>query len=179
GIDPLEHRNAQRAAASAASMKSITFEAAAHAYIAAHRGEWRNQKHAQEWPDSLRRHIFPTLGPLPVATIDTALVVKALKPAWNKVPETAARLRGRIEAILDWCAGSGFRPGDTPARWSGHLEHLLAAPRKRQVKHLAAIPWREVPAFMAKLRAIDSVSARAFEFLILTAGRSGEVLGAT
>jgi integrase len=179
GIDPLQHRDAQRAAAAAASMKSITFEAAAHAYIAAHRDEWRSQQHAQEWPASLRRHVFPKLGSLPVATIDTPLVLGALEKVWQTAPETGARLRGRIESILDWAAVSGYRPkGDNPARWNGHLQYLLAAPRKRHVEHLAAMPWREVPAFMTKLRAVDSVAARALEFAILTVVRSGEVRGA-
>jgi integrase len=175
GIDPLQHRNTQRATAAAASMKSITFEAAAHAYIAAHRDEWRSQKHAQEWPASLRRHVFPTVGSLPVATIDTPLVVQALKEVWQSAPETGARLRGRIEAILDWATVSGYRTGDNPARWSGHLEYLLAAPRKRRVEHLAAMPWRDVPPFMQKLSGTDGVAARALEFAILTAARTGEV----
>jgi len=179
GIDPREHRDAQRAAAAAASMKSITFEAAAQAYIAAHRDEWRSEKHAQEWPSSLRRHVFPTLGSLPVATIDTTLVVKALESVWQSAPETGARLRGRIEAILDWATVGGYRSGDNPARWNGHLEYLLAAPRKRRVEHLPAMPWREVPMFMEKLRTIDGVAARAFEFLILTAARTAEICGAT
>jgi integrase len=178
GIDPKQHRDDQRAAATAASMKSITFEAAAHSYIAAHRDEWRSEQHAQEWPRSLAKYVFPTLGSLPVATIDTPLVVKALKPAWEKVPETAARLRGRVESILDWCTVSGFRQGDNPARWSGHLEYLLAAPRKRRVEHLPAMSWRELPAFMEGLRAIDNIAARALEFAILTAARSGEIFGA-
>jgi len=179
GIDPLEHRNAQRAATAAASMKSITFEAAAHAYIAAHRDEWRSQEHAQEWPASLRRHVFPTIGALPIATIDTALVVRALENVWQSAPETGARLRGRVEAILDWATVSGYRSGDNPARWNGHLQYLLAAPRKRRVEHLPAMPWRDVPAFMKKLRALDSVAARAFEFLILTWTRTSEVRNAT
>jgi integrase len=178
GIDPKQHRNAQRAAAAAASMKSITFEAAAHAYIAAHRDEWRSQEHAQEWPASLRRHVFPTLGTLPAASIDTALVVKALENVWQSAPETGARLRGRIEAILDWATVSGYRKGENPARWRGHLQHLLAAPRKRRVEHLAAMPWRDVPSFMEKLRAIDGTGARALEFAMLTAARTGEVRGA-
>jgi integrase len=178
GVDPLQHRDAQRAAVAAANMKSLTFEAAAHAYIAAHRDEWRSQQHAQEWPRSLTQHVFPTLGSLPVSTIDTALVVKALGNVWQSAPETGARLRGRIEAILDWATVSGYRTGDNPARWSGHLEYLLAAPRKRRIEHLAAMPWRDVPSFMQKLRGTDSVAARALEFAILTAARTGEVRGA-
>jgi integrase len=178
GIDPRQHRDAQRAAAAAASMKSITFEAAAQAYIAAHRNEWRSQEHAQKWPASLRRHVFPTLGTLPVASIDTALVVKALGKVWQSAPETGARLRGRIEAILDWATVSEYRSDENPARWRGHLEYLLAAPRKRRVEHLAAMPWRDVPSFIEKLRAIDNIAARALEFAILTAARTGEVRGA-
>jgi Arm DNA-binding domain len=122
GIDPKQHRDDQRAAAMAASMKSITFEAATHGYVTAHRDEWRSQQHAQEWPRSLAKHVFPTLGALPVASIDTPLVVKALSEVWQSAPETGARLRGRIEAILDWATVSGYRSGDNPARWNGHLE---------------------------------------------------------
>jgi integrase len=177
GIDPKQHRDDQRAAAMAASMKSITFEAATHGYVTAHRDEWRSQQHAQEWPRSLAKHVFPTLGALPVASIDTPLVVKALSEVWQSAPETGARLRGRIEAILDWATVSGYRSGDNPARWNGHLEYLLAAPRKRRVEHLAAMPWREVPKFMEGLRAIDGVAARALEFLILTSARSQEIFG--
>jgi integrase len=178
GIDPKQYRDDQRAAAAAASMKSITFEAATHGYVAAHRDEWRSEQHAQEWPRSLAKHVFPTLGALPVASIDTPLVVKALSDVWQSAPETGARLRGRIEAILDWATVSGYRGGDNPARWNGHLQYLLAAPRKRRVEHLAAMPWREVPEFTAKLRAIDGVVARAFEFLVLTVTRTGDVRGA-
>jgi integrase len=179
GIDPKRHRDSQRATTAAASLKSITFEAAAHAYIAAHRDEWRSEQHAQEWPRSLSKHVFPTLGALPVASIDTPLVVKALEAVWQSAPETGARLRGRIENILDWATVAGYRTGDNPSRWNGHLEYLLSAPRKRQVEHHAAMPWQQVPAFMQTLRALDSVAARALEFLILTAARTGEVRGAT
>jgi integrase len=179
GIDPIEARAAERAAKTAASAKAMTFEQAALAYIAAHRNEWRSEQHAQEWPSSLRKHIYPTLAKIDVAAIDTALVVKALEPIWGKVPVTASRLRERIEAVLDWCTVAGLRQGDNPAKWSGHLEHLLAAPAKRKIKHLAALPWREVPEFMAKLRATDSVQSRAMEFVILTAARRGEVRFAT
>src|SRR5262245_2541406 len=141
GIDPLEHRRAQRAAADAASMKSITFESAALAYIAAHRETWRSEQHAKEWPRSLAMHVLPVLGKMPVAAIDTAAIVKALEKVWATRRETASRLRGRIEAILDWATVSGFRAGDNPARWGGHLKHLLPAPSKRRVEHHAAMPW--------------------------------------
>jgi integrase len=177
-VDPIEHRRADRAAWLARNAKIMTFEQAARGYIAAKRDEWRSRQHAAEWPASLRKHIYPTLGKIEVAAIDTALVVKALQPIWSRIPESASRLRGRVEAILDWCTVSGFRQGDNPARWGGHLEHLLAAPSKRRIKHLSALPWREVPAFMEKLRATDTVVARAMEFTILTAARRGEVRGA-
>jgi integrase len=179
GIDPIEHRRQQRAATAAASMKSVTFEAAALAYIAAHRETWRSEAHAQQWPSSLRRHVFPTIGSLPVAAVDTAAIVKALTPVWGAARETASRLRGRIESILDWATVAGYRTGDNPARWGGHLEHVLPAAGKRRVIPLAAMAWQSVPGFVAELRNVDSVPARALEFAILTAARRGEVRGAT
>src|SRR5262249_20210040 len=133
-----------------------------------------------EWVSTLARDVSPAIGKLPVETIDTGLVVRALKPVWERAPESASRLRGRIEAILDWAAVSGFRAADTPnpARWPGHLEHVFAAPSKRAKEHLAAMPFADVPAFMAKLRAVDTTAGRALEFLILTAARRAEVLHA-
>ena len=119
------------------------------------------------------------LGPLPVGTIDTPLVLRALKSVWENAPETGSRLRGRIEAVLDWATAAKYRHGDNPARWSGLLEHLLPAPRKaKPVVHHAAMAFAELPAFVAKLRGVNSVGARALEFLILTAARTGEVFGA-
>jgi len=179
GLDPIAHRDAERSATVAASAKAMTFEQCANAYMAAHRQEWRSQQHAADWPSSLRKHIYAPLGKIDVRSIDTALVLKALQPIWSGIPETASRLRGRIETILDWASVAGLRQGDNPARWQGHLEHLLAAPGKRQVKHHPALPWAELPAFMAKLRATDSTVARAMEFLILTAARKGEARFAT
>jgi len=180
GIDPIEDRKQRRAAQAAAARRAISFDECARAYMAAKRAEWRSAKHAGEWVSTLARDVSPAIGKLPVETIDTALVVKALKPVWERAPESASRLRGRIEAILDWAAVSGFRVADTPnpARWPGHLEHLFAVPSKRAKEHLAAMPFADVPAFMAKLRAADSTAGRALEFLILTAARRGEVLGA-
>jgi integrase len=180
GIDPIEHRKAQRAAQAAAAGRAMSFDECARAYMAAKRSEWRSQKHAGEWVSTLARDVSPAIGKLPVGTIDTALVVKALRPVWERAPESASRLRGRIEAILDWAAVSGFRPADTPnpARWGGHLKHVFAAPGKRAKEHLAAMPFADVPAFMAKLRAVNSIAARAHEFLILAAARRSEVLGA-
>ncbi len=179
GVDPIEQRKLEVAAKAAESAKAVSFEQCAHAYIAAHRNSWRSEKHAQQWPASLRKHVLPVLGSLTVAAIDTPLVLKVLKPVWESAPETASRVRGRIESILDWATVSGFRQGDNPARWSGHLEHLLAAPRKlKPIEHLAAMPYRDAPAFLAQLRDVETVAARAFEFLILTAARRNEVIGA-
>jgi integrase len=178
GIDPIAHRDAERATRIAAQAKTMSFEQAALAYISAHRSTWRNEEHAQQWPASLRRYAFPVLGKIDVAKIDTPLIVRSLEKIWQPKQVTASRLRGRIESILDWATVSGFRSGDNPARWSGHLEHLLAAPGKRRIEHHAALPWREVPAFMQRLREIKTVAARALEFAILTAARAGEVRGA-
>jgi integrase len=126
------------------------------------------------------RSRFPKLGAMPVTDIDTAAVLSALEPFWNERPETASRVRGRIESILDWAKARGLRDGENPARWRGHLENLLPARRKvRRVEHFAAVPYDEVPGFMAALQGEDTVMARALEFLTLTAARSGEVLGAT
>jgi integrase len=178
GIDPIEHRKAQRAAQTAAAKRSMTFDECARALIAAKRNEWRSEKHAKQWPQTLARDISPVIGRLPVDAIDTALVVKALTPVWQRAPESGSRLRGRIEMILDWATVSGLRRGDNPARWGGHLEHLLPAPRKiRRGAHLPAMPYVQVPSFMQKLRGVEGTTARALEFLILTAARRGEVLG--
>jgi integrase len=178
GIDPIDHRDAERAARAASTAKVATFEECARRYIAAHRQEWRSEAHAQQWPITLAG-VSHVIGKLPVAAIDTGLVVKALTPVWDRAPVTASRLRGRIEAILDYAAVSGYRPaGDNPARWSGHLEHVFTALPKRQ-RHFAAMPFDEVPGFVEKLRKIGSTAARTVEFIILTAARRNEVLGAT
>src|SRR5262245_60338302 len=179
GIDPITRRDEQRAAKAVANAKAITFAAATDAYVRAHGASWRNAKHAREWPASLRKHVFPTLGKLPVAAIETPLVLKALAPIWERTPETANRIRGRIEAVLDRAAVSCRPQGDNPARWSGCLEHLLPSPSKaKPTQHHAAMPFAEAPTLMAKLRAEQGVAARALEFLILTAARSGEVFDA-
>jgi integrase len=180
GIDPIDRRRAERAAGTAARAKLMTFDQCAAAFIAAHRNEWRSERHAKQWPTTLTAFASPTIGRTPVAEVDTAAVVKVLEPIWYRVTETAKRLRGRIEAVLDWAVVGGYRPpGDNPARWAGHLEHLFASPSKLKGKrHLAALPFREVPAFIEKLRAVPGTMARAIEFTVLTACRRSEVLGA-
>ena len=179
GKDPLTERGAVKAAALAAAAKSVTFKDAAARYIEAHRAGWRNAKHAAQWETTLGTYADPVFGRLAVQAVDTALVLKVLEPIWHEKTETASRLRGRIEAILDWATVRGYRQGDNPARWRGHLDKLLPARAKVQkVQHHAALPFEELATFMTALRAETSTAARALEFAILTAARTGEVIGA-
>jgi integrase len=179
GSDPITHRDASRAAARLAGARVITFKQCAESYIKAHRVGWRNAAHASQWESTLRAYAYPHIGALSVQAIDTSLVMRVLEPIWTTKPETASRLRGRIETILNWARVRGYREGENPARWKGHLDHLLPAKSKvRRVQHHAAMPYAELPGFMSALRELDSVAARALEFLILTAARTGEVIGA-
>ena len=179
GLDPIDARRAERARIELETAKALTFKACAEQFIAAHSAGWRNAKHAAQWTATLKTYAEPVIGSLPVHRIDTALVMKILEPLWSKKPETAGRLRGRIESVLDWATVRGYRTGDNPARWRGHLDKLLPARAKvRRVKHHAALPYDHLPDFMAALRAQEGISARALEFLILTAARTGEVIGA-
>jgi integrase len=178
GTDPIEQRDASRAAARLAAIKAVTFKECAESYIRGHRASWRNAVHASQWENTLRTYAYPHVGTLPVQSIDTSLVLKVLEPIWTTKPETASRLRGRIERILNWAKVRGLRGGENPARWKGHLDHLLPAKSTvRRVKHHAAMSYSDVPAFIALLREQDGIGARAFEFLILTAARTGEVIG--
>jgi integrase len=179
GHDPIEIRKARIAENRLASIKAMTFEEAARACIASHSAGWRNVKHGLQVRKTIETYALPIIGKLPVQAIDTALVLKIIEPIWETKTETASRLRGRIEAVLDWAKARGLRAGENPARWDGHLDHLLPAKGKlRKVQHLRALPYAEVAAFMTELRKDTAISARALEFLILTATRSGEVLGA-
>lgn len=180
GIDPLDARNAEKLGAALDRARAMTFDQCATAYIAAHRGSWKSAKHAAQWESTLATYASPVIGTMPVAAVDTALVVKVLNPIWKEKTETATRLRGRIESILDWATVSKFRVGENPARWRGHLDNLLADPAKvSRVSHHAALPWEDVGSFMVDLRGREGIAARAVEFGILTAARSGEVRGAT
>jgi integrase len=180
GKDPITEREAARAEASLVAAKAMSFDDCATAYIAAHRAGWRNLKHAAQWSSTVATYCSPVFGKLPVQHVDVGLVMKAIEPLWATKPETAGRVRGRIERILDWAKVRGFRDGENPARWRGHLDHLLPARGKvRRVKHHAALPYAEIPAFVTALRGRDAVAARALEFAVLTAGRTSEVLGAT
>jgi integrase len=180
GIDPLEARAKAQDQAALEKAKALTFKAAAETYITAHRAGWKNEKHAAQWPATLETYAYPIIGALSVQAIDTTLVMKVLEPIWRVKPETAGRVRGRIEAVLDWATARGFRKGENPARWRGHLSKLLpAASKVRKIKHHAALPHPELPNFLASLRTQDGVAARALEFTILTAARTGETIGAT
>lgn len=180
GKDPLDARRSIKQAEAVERAKAMTFDQCASAYISAHRSGWKNEKHIGQWENTLEAYASPIIGALPVAEVDTALVVKVLGPIWETKTETATRLRGRIEKILDWATVSKYRQGENPARWRGHLENLLANPNKiAKVAHHPALPWREIGGFMVELRKQIGTAARALEFTILTAARSGEVRGAT
>jgi integrase len=179
GIDPLGVRRAQRQQALLDAARRITFQECADRYIAAYAAGWRNAKHKQQWENTLRDYTYPVIGPLAVADIDTTLVLKVLEPIWETKAVTAHRLRGRIERILDWAKANSYRQGENPARWRGHLAQILPAlARKATVNHHEALPYAEIPAFMAALRAQDGIPARCLEFTILTATRHGEARGA-
>ena len=178
-IDPIEQRKEVRQTARIEAAKPMTFAQCAEKYIDAHKAGWKNAKHAAQWQATLDTYVHPIFGSLPVASIDVGLVLKALEPIWNTKPETASRVRGRIESILDWATARKHRAGDNPARWKGHLDHLLPARSKvAKVQHHAALPYIEIGDFMQQVRGLEGVSPRALEFAILTATRTGEVIGA-
>lgn len=179
GRDPLAEKVAERAAAAVEAAKVISFKSCGESYIEAHRAGWRNAKHAKQWAATLETYAYPAFGTLPVQAVDTGLVLKAIEPIWKTKTETANRVRGRVESILDWATARGYRQGDNPARWKGHLDNLLPARGKVQrVTHHPALPYVEAGAFVADLRKRSSSSALALEFLMLTVTRTGETLGA-
>ena len=180
GADPVADKQATRAAAIAARASATTFQEAAAKYIAANEAGWKSTKHAAQWGATLETYAFPVFGQMDVKGIETNHVLTVLEPIWATKTETASRVRGRIESVLDWAKVRGFRSGENPARWKGHLDHILPPPKKvAKVKHHAALPYQEVGAFMAALRSSEGMGAWALEFAILTACRSGEVRGAT
>jgi integrase len=179
GIDPLEERRSERMKAKLEAIAGTTFRECAERYVASHQVGWKNPKHKQQWRNTLATYAYPVLGAIAVGAVDTGLVVKVLEPIWTTKPETASRLRGRIESVLDWAKARGYRQGENPARWRGHLDHLLPARHKvRAVRHHAALPYGDVPIFLAELRHRDGIAARALELAILTATRTSEALGA-
>ena len=178
-VDPIERRKAERREKKTETARTMTFDDCAAAYIKAHEASWRHPKHHQQWTNSLARHVSPAFGRVPVGSIDIGMVMHVLGPIWAKTPETASRIRGRIESVLDWAKSCGFREGENPARWRGHLSNLLPRPSKvRAAKHYAALPYAEIGPFMSQLRSRNGVAAAALEFLILTAARSSEASGA-
>ena len=178
GRDPIAERDAQRAALAAATAKRMTFDECVASYSRAHSPKW-SAKHAYQWGSAMTRFASPVLGKLPVDIIDVSFVVRVLEPIWHERPEVASRLRGAIESVLAWATVRQFRSGDNPARWTNHLEELLPSRREiLPVEHFAALAYRDVPGLIAKLRERSGIVGRALEFLILTASRSGEVLGA-
>ncbi len=183
GIDPIDARRAERArraaetAAEAATM--VTFRMAAEGYIRDNKAAWRNARHAAQWPATLESDVYPVIGDVAVSDVNTGHVTRILTPIWKTKPETASRVRGRIETVLDYAKVHGWRTGENPARWKGHLANVLPARAKvAKVAHHAALPWAEIGAFMAELEKQDGMAALAFRFTILTAARTGEVIGA-
>jgi integrase len=179
GVDPLEHKQAERAGKALERAKAITFRQAAARYIAANRRGWKNIKHAAQWEATLETYAYPFIGALPVQAIDTALVMAVLDPIWSTKPETASRVRGRIESIIDAARARKEYIGENPARWKGHLETLLPKKSKvRRKRKQPSLPYDQLPAFMQDLRARDGITASALEFQILTAVRPGNALKA-
>lgn len=180
GTDPIDHRDAQRLARRLEEAKSVTFRQCADQYIAAHKAGWRNTKHAAQWGATLETYAYPVLGDLPVQAIDTDHVLSVIEKLWLEKPETAQRVRQRIEAVLDSATARKKRIGENPARWRGHLSKLLPKRSKvRAVVHHAALDYRDMPAFFEDLQKRTAVSARALAFTVLTAARSGEVRNAS
>jgi integrase len=180
GVDPLTDKRARKIAARVAHDNMLTFAECAELYVESQTPGWSNPKHIEQWRSTLKNLAGPTIAHLPVDQVDTALVTRCLEPLWTTKTETASRLRGRIEAVLDWATVRGYRKGDNPARWRGHLDKLLPRPSQvARVKHHPALPYTEVGAFMQELRGGAGTASRALEFTILTATRTNEVIQAS
>lgn len=177
GRDPIEARNEAKREAAGSGM---TFGEVAALYIASHEDAWRNGKHRAQWHSTLKTYAGPEIGKLPVGKVAVSHIMNVLEPMWRAKPETASRLRGRIEAVLDYATARGWRKGENPARWKGHLANLLPNRSKiAAVEHHAALPWDESPPFMRALAVQKGTAALALRFTILTAARTSEVTGAT
>lgn len=181
GIDPLEERQRDAAealaAAQAAKVAGMTFKAVAETYIGANEGSWRNDKHRQQWKNTLATYVYPVIGELPVAEVGTAHVLQILEPIWKTKAETASRVRGRMETILDAAKARGYRDGENPARWRGHIAQILPVRSRLTRGHHKALPYDAIPAFVGALHQREAVAALALEFTILSAARTGEVIG--
>lgn len=179
GIDPIEDGRRAKARLAAEIHACMTFGEAAKRYIASHEKGWKNAKHAQQWQRSLDMYATQVLGKVPVRDVSLPMVLKVLEPIWASKTETATRLRGRIESIIDWAIARGYRADSNPARWKGLLDKLLPAPGKvSKTTHFQALPYVQLPAFMEQLLAQEGMGAKALQFVIMTAARSGEVRGA-
>lgn len=177
GKDPIAVKREREVARRMAEANLITFDQAAAQYIEAHESGWKNAKHIEQWRTTLKIYASPVMGDMPVSLIDTAMVLRILKPIWNNKTETATRIRGRIEKVLDWAKVQGYRSGENPAAWRGHLDKLLPPPKKvADVEHHAALPWKEIGAFMVQLRQAPGLAALLVELIILTATRTSEAL---
>jgi integrase len=178
GSDPIGAKQA-RAAEAAVQAATMTFKAVAELYLTAHEGTWRNAKHRYQWRQTLESYVYPVMGGIPVAAVEIGAVMKVIEPLWTTKPETAARVRGRVETIIDYATARGWRTGENPARWRGHVENLLPARSKvAAVVHHAALPWAEMGAFMAALVQQGGTAALALRFTILTAARTTEAIEA-
>jgi integrase len=179
GIDPLDAKKAQRIALALEAARTISFGDAAKQYFDQHEAKWSSAKHAHQFWASLEMYAFPVIGKLPVASVDTGLILKILEPIWNERYQTASRLRGRVASVLDWATVRGFRTGTNPAQWKGHLAEVLPAKGEfTRVQHHTALPYADVSAFVAQLSQQHGIAPRAFEFLVLAAARTSEVLSA-
>jgi integrase len=179
GVDPAETKKQAKSSLAAQRAKAVTFKTLAEQYIAQHEASWRNAKHTAQWTSTLTQYAFPVCGHMLAADIDTATVLRVLEPIWLGKTETASRLRGRMEAVLDYATAKGLREGPNPARWKGNIALTLPAKRKvSPVDHHAAIPLKDMTKFFKSLQKREGTAARALEFLTLTAVRSGEVRGA-
>ncbi|WP_321856564.1 tyrosine-type recombinase/integrase [Paraburkholderia tropica] len=179
GLDPIEERRRERSQRAVQLARTKTFDECTTAYIKANRAGWKNEKHVAQWESTLATYASPFIGSLPVRDIDTTHIVSVLEPIWEAKPETASRVRGRVEAVLDWAKAHRYRDDENPARWKGHLDKVLPARTKvRKVRHHAALPYAEVAAFIKTLRVQEGLAARALELAVLTAARTNEVIGA-
>ena len=178
GLDPLDERERERREALSQIAKTHTFKECAEKLMKAKGPEWENLKHANQWRATLETYAYPVLGKLDIQTVDVGLVLEVLEPIWNEKPETARRVRGRIEAVIDWARARNWREGENPARWKGHLDQLLSKRSRQSVRNHPALPYSEIGDFIAALEAQEGVAAMGLQFLILTAGRTGEVIGA-
>lgn len=180
GIDPIEDRDRQLMEARLATANTVSFKEAAELYIKGRSASWKSATHSGQWPSTLAKYVYPIIGGVAVQSVDVGMVVKVLEPIWYTKTETASRIRGRIQAVLDWASARGYRQGDNPARWRGHLENLLPKRSKVQsTRNFPALPYREISKFMAVLRRQNGIAASALEFVILTATRTSETIGAT